>query len=88
VFYASLKEVVGRREVTLNIEKITIKELIGEISKRFSPLFKKEVLNEEGKIKSYYKIIVNGRSISFLDGINTIVRNGDRVVFFPPICGG
>ncbi|HID27596.1 MAG TPA: molybdopterin synthase sulfur carrier subunit, partial [Methanosarcinales archaeon] len=39
-------------------------------------------------LRDYVKIMVNGRSIAFLNGINTLLQDGDVVAIFPPVAGG
>lgn len=33
-------------------------------------------------------LLINGRNIKFLDGMNTILSDGDEVSIFPPTGGG
>ena len=33
-------------------------------------------------------LIVNGREITYLDGLETRLRDGDVVAFIPPVAGG
>jgi MoaD family protein len=40
------------------------------------------------KVKAYVKIIVNGRGIEALDGLDTVVGEDDALVIFPPVGGG
>jgi sulfur-carrier protein len=33
-------------------------------------------------------ILINGRNIGKLDGLNTVLKEGDQVTLFPPAAGG
>ena len=33
-------------------------------------------------------IILNGKNIDILEGVHTILHDGDEVIFFPPAVGG
>ena len=46
------------------------------------------VLRRAGVLRSDLIILVNGRSIAFLDGPTTPVGPGDEVAVFPPMAGG
>ena len=41
------------------------------------------VLDEKGNVKWPVMIMVNGRRIEFMDGLETRLKDGDRVVFSP-----
>ena len=33
-------------------------------------------------------IILNGKNIALLEGVHTVLNDGDEVIFFPPAVGG
>ena len=39
-------------------------------------------------IREYVNVLVNGRSINFLEGLKTELSDGDEVAIFPPVAGG
>ena len=47
-----------------------------------------DALLEDGKIRPYYRIMINGRDIELADGIHTQVNEIDQIAIFPPIAGG
>jgi molybdopterin synthase sulfur carrier subunit len=46
------------------------------------------VLDDDGHVHDSIHVLVNGRSISFLDGLETVVGDGDRLALFPAVGGG
>ncbi|MFX0137356.1 MAG: MoaD/ThiS family protein [Candidatus Hodarchaeota archaeon] len=48
----------------------------------------KDLILEEGKIRPYIKILINGRHINFLEGLDTILNETDTIAFFPAVAGG
>ena len=40
------------------------------------------------KIVKWVKVLINGRDIDFLDGNETVLKNGDIIDLFPPSAGG
>lgn len=46
------------------------------------------LLDEKHEIKSDITILKNGREIKFLDGMETILKDGDEIAIFPLVSGG
>jgi molybdopterin synthase sulfur carrier subunit len=42
------------------------------------------LLDERGNLRPMYNILVNGRAIEWLSGLETQLKDGDEVVFIPP----
>ena len=80
--YATLIEIVGSRVRKVPIASgETIEELL-----RKTGLY--DTVIENGKVRSMYKVLVNGRDIEFLDGLKTKLKDGDVIDVFPPVAGG
>ena len=47
-----------------------------------------EALSGESAPEHRCRIFLNGRGIQFLDGLDTTVRDGDRLAFLFPLGGG
>ena len=88
-FVGSLRNIIGKSKITLNIdEKITLKELIGLIVEEF-PQAKRTLIDPELEDpRPNALIIVNDREISVLNGLETVLKDGDKVVFVPVSHGG
>jgi len=89
-FYATFRELVGRKEVEVHGVK-TVRELIEYLAERYSPKIKKELL-ESPRVGPNRPvdgmILVNGRNILHLKGLDTELREDDEVHIFPPAGGG
>lgn len=88
--YATIREAIGEYGIiTVELsEYATIKSLLETLSKRFGEKFILEVLEPDGSPKKTLKIFVNGRDIEFLDGLSTMLKEGDEVALIPPVAGG
>ena len=72
---------VGKHEVEMELkgESPTIRDLLQAL-----PADVREKLLEEGdRVKPPNEILVNGRSIAGLDGLDTRLKEGDLVVILP-----
>ena len=79
-FFATLRSIAGRREVEIKGIK-TVGELLEKLYAEFGEEFKNEI--EERRM-----ILVNGKNIDHLNGLNTELSEGDVVSIFPPAGGG
>jgi molybdopterin synthase sulfur carrier subunit len=55
---------------------------------RKHPGIKERLCDEDGKVRRFVNIYVNGDDIRFLDSLNTNVKEGDEVSIVPAIAGG
>jgi molybdopterin synthase sulfur carrier subunit len=84
VFIQEFYREVGRFEVEAELpDGSTVRDLIEYIDSRVKPGFKEMVLDEKGGLRYPVEIAVNGRRIDFLEGLETRLRSGDRVLFSP-----
>ena len=86
-FFADLRDKVGAasRDVILNGE--TVLDLIERLDGIFSGKFRDLMVQGDG-LKDLIKILVNGIDIRGLNGLQTRLKEGDVVAFFPPVAGG
>lgn len=86
-FFADLRDKVGRPAMELEIAGKTVLDLIEEIDAITGGALIKNVL-EGGRLKDLVKVLVNGRDVRGLRGLETELGEGDVVSFFPPVAGG
>lgn len=55
--------------------------------KKYKQKFK-QVIMDKTNLKSSIKMIINGRDIEYLNGLDTKLKDGDVIVIIPPIAGG
>ncbi len=84
VFIQEFYELTRKFNIELNVpEGVTVKDLIETIDRNYVPGFKEKILDENGKLRWPVEIAVNGRRIDFLKGLDTPLKDGDRVLFSP-----
>ena len=88
-FFTSLREITGKKvdEVQLQ-DTITVEELLTQLTKKYGKEFREYLYNEKGKVHSHLSILVNGKSINVLQGLDTDLREGYTVAILPPVGGG
>ncbi|MGE5533748.1 MAG: MoaD/ThiS family protein [Bacillota bacterium] len=85
----SLRHLSGKTQFIVNLQdSISVKQLIETITQKL-PTLKNTFCDQElNDSRSNSLILVNGREISVLNGIETRLCDGDEVVFVPVVHGG
>ncbi|MSQ22953.1 MAG: MoaD/ThiS family protein [Chloroflexi bacterium] len=65
----------------------TVLACFGELETQF-PGFSDRVLEENGEVRRFVNVFVNGEDIRFLDGLNTALKSGDELSIVPAMAGG
>lgn len=86
--FATLRPLVGAKEVEVGVEAgDTVRNVLGKLTAEY-PALRERVLDDDGNLQSSITVLVNGRSIKFLDGLNSTIQEGDELALFPPVGGG
>lgn len=88
-FFTSLREITGKKVEEIQLQDaITVEELLTKLSKKYGKELREYLYNEEEKIHDYLSILVNGKSINVLQGLDTKLKKGDVIAILPPVGGG
>jgi len=87
-FYATIKEVTGTPEVSVEMEWGTISDVLNILADRYGKDFREIVFNKNGQLSGNTKILLNGTYIDYIDGLDSSVSDGDAIYLFPAIGGG
>lgn len=85
--FAFFRDILGKNELVWDQPAETLGELLASLSKRYGPSFRRWVY--EGDALSHMVIIlVNGRDVRDLQGLDTPIKPDDVICLFPPLAGG
>jgi molybdopterin synthase sulfur carrier subunit len=85
---STLRDDVGIKELTISVEGgQTVREMIKVIGKVNAALSNK-IVEENGELTGLVHILVNGRNIMWLQGLDTILAENDDIILLPPTAGG
>jgi len=88
-FFTAIREITSKGEEQIELSRvITVKELLDFLSKKYGRPFTDYVYDEKESVRSYIRFVVNGRSITTLQGLKTELKEGDKVAIIPPVGGG
>ncbi|MGD2142217.1 MAG: MoaD/ThiS family protein [Candidatus Bathyarchaeota archaeon] len=85
--FGDLVPIIGKNHGLELEEEATVGVLAGVIADR-AGLKRPGYLGNYRIIGGDLAILVNGRNIDLLDGIETRLQDGDEIVFMPPAAGG
>lgn len=75
----------GSEEVS--VAASSIKALVADLERQY-PGIKDRICDEDGKVRRFVNLYVNGDDIRFLNELETPVKDGDEVSIVPAIAGG
>ena len=80
------------RRVTNGEEKVTVEgsnlnEIIGSLDSQY-PGIRARICNEQGDLRNFVNVYVNGEDVRFLDGLETSTKTGDEISIVPAVAGG
>ncbi len=91
-FFTSLRERIGKKEETLKFSedsKVTVDAVLKTLIQRYGERFVEYVYDEKtGKVKGFLQFLINGKSATTLNGLETELRDGDVLAILPPVGGG
>ncbi|MFN8544040.1 MAG: ubiquitin-like small modifier protein 1 [Candidatus Binatia bacterium] len=81
-----LRKLTGGADA-VDAEGATIAALVADLDRRY-PGMKDRICDEQGKVRRFVNIFVNGEDIRFLQNLDTAVKAGDELSIVPAIAGG
>ena len=75
----------GRSEV--NIRGSNIADALTDLTTQY-PSIKPHLFNEGGELRPFVNLFVGENNIKDLQGVDTPIQDGDRLVLIPSIAGG
>ena len=86
-FYATLRPLVGGRSVDLPDPPDTIGAILERLADDYDGL-REQLFDEDGAVRRFVAIMVDGRDIRHIEGLQSRVSPGSELDIFPPVAGG
>jgi molybdopterin synthase sulfur carrier subunit len=85
---ATLRDIVGDKTIDVSLDGVqTVRDLAQSIRAAY-PALGQELVQDNGELTGKVHILVNGRNIEWLDGLDTPVKESDILILLPPSAGG
>lgn len=75
----------GESEVTVGASSVD--QALTELESRF-PAIRQRLRDDEGALRRFVNLYVNGEDVRFLKGLKTDLKSGDEVSIIPAVAGG
>ncbi|MCH7841937.1 MAG: MoaD/ThiS family protein [Chloroflexi bacterium] len=74
-------------QAKVEVEPANLGELVDKLNGEF-PGFKDRLVDEDGELRYFVNIYLNGEDVRFIDGLNTSTKEGDEISIVPAVAGG
>jgi molybdopterin synthase sulfur carrier subunit len=85
--FANFRDAVGQKTVRREYDTSTVRaeEVLRPLEEEYPEL---ELFEKEGTLQEFITVLKNGREITYIDGLDTELEDGDTLSVFPPVAGG
>ena len=88
-YFASLRELLNLREEVLELQDdIDVAALFTFLAERHGQKLRAYVFDSAGAPKQHLQFLVDGKSITTLNGLKTTLHDGSAFAIIPPVGGG
>ena len=85
--YATLRQIVGARRVEVDCPGPTVQQAMEALISRY-PALSDRLLTDAGEVRPFVAVMLDGRDIRHLNGLQTPVSCQSGLDIFPPVAGG
>ena len=81
-----LRQFTGKQD-SVSVPGATVGEVLSGLTAQY-PDLRKQILTDEGKVRSFVNVYLNDEDIRYLDNLGTEVKDGDELAIIPAVAGG
>ncbi len=74
-------------EAKVEIDTKNVGDMVEQLDSSY-PGFKARLVDENGDLRYFVNIYLNGEDVRFLQGLDTATKSGDEVSIVPAVAGG
>ena len=78
---------ITKGEARVEIDSANLGDMVEKLDTSF-PGFKDRLVDENGDLRYFVNIYLNGEDVRFLQGLETATKSGDEVSIVPAVAGG
>lgn len=74
-------------QAKVEVDSAVLGDLVEKLNSEF-PGFKDRLVDEEGELRYFVNIYLNGEDVRFMEGLKTATTDGDEISIVPAVAGG
>ena len=74
-------------QAKVEVDSAVLGDLVEKLNSEF-PGFKDRLVDEEGELRYFVNIYLNGEDVRFMVGLKTATADGDEISIVPAVAGG
>lgn len=85
--FANFRDAVGQKTVQREYDASSVRtvDVLSALQEEYPTL---ELFEDDGTLQEFITVLKNGREITYIDGLDTELEDGDTLSIFPPVAGG
>ena len=88
-YFSNVRALTGEYGSTLQLpDGSRVRDLLVTVGARYGAELRWYLFTEDSMLQSHVAVILNGRGVGVLDGLDTALSDGDHVAILPSIGGG
>ena len=87
-FFAEFSEATEKKQESIEGVNDVPSAIHQDVHRFEKKLAERLYSSDTRELRKTVNILVNGRRLDFLQGLNTPLKDGDEVAIFPPVAGG
>jgi molybdopterin synthase sulfur carrier subunit len=86
--YATLRIKIGEARIDVPaVPGDTVRVAIRQVMERY-PVLAPHLMSDNQELVDHVHVFLNGRNVRLLDGLESVIQEGQRLDIFPPVGGG
>ena len=86
-FLTRFIDITGEKNIKID-DFQDINTLIEFLCEKYDESFKEVLFDENGNLRDYQKVMINGKDIRDINGLDTPLKDGDQIIMFQTVVGG
>ena len=85
--FANFRDMIGQKTLRREYDgdAVSAGDVLHGIQEEYPDM---ELFDDDGSLQEFVTVMKNGREITFIDGLETELEDGDTMSVFPPVAGG
>ncbi len=86
----NFKKIIGKGQIDFPVKEGTVlEEVLEKLIETHGKELESNLFNPDDRsLLQHVRLMVNGRDIVFLNGLQTSLKDGDEILILPPVAGG